>query len=141
MARNSAKKELRSFESTARNQRLIEGLHFGGVGAASVWTYPIVLATMFAINAFTTGLPEFEANNAAIGGDNVTAASLFYGSMVIGGVLAIIGIFRVKGRFWSIPGAAITWFLNPYNTMIYLLPVVDKIPGFFHHIGTQLFGG
>jgi len=141
MARNSAKKELRSFEASARNENIKQGFHFGGVGAASVWTYPIVLALMFVINAFTIGLPENSKNNAELGNEGLDNIYLVYGSVVIGLALAFIGIFRTKGRFWSIPGAALTWFLNPYTTMIVLLPFVEGIPAFFDGIGKQLFGG
>lgn len=138
---NSAKKELRSFEASARNENIKDGFRFGGFGAASVWTYPIVIAVMFAVNAFTIGLPENSKNNAEMGNGGLDTMFLFWGSMVIGFVLALIGIFRVKGRFWSIPGALITWFLNPYQVMLFLLPITSSIPAFFDGIGKQLFGG
>lgn len=139
MARNAARRELRSFESSERNQRVKEGFRFAGAGAASVWTYPLVLILCFVINAFTTGLPEFEKNNAAMGAQSVSQLTFFYASMVPGAVLAVAGIFLVKGRWWSIVGGALTWFLNPYTTMLLLLPTVSAIPGWFSDLTAQLF--
>jgi len=141
MAKNSAKKELRSFENSARNTRIKDGFRFGGVGAASVWTYPIMIALMFIINAFSEGLPENAKNNEALGNSGIGFEYFYYGSMAVGLILAVIGIFRTKGRFWAIPGALLTWFLSPYTTMLFLLPFTAKIPAFFEDLWKALFGG
>lgn len=141
MARSQRERELRDYERSARRERFKQGWKFIGFGAASIWSYPLVVLACSAVFAFTIGLPENARLNEELGREAFDTAVYVYSSMAIGAILGIVGLFRVNGRWYAPFGMALTYFVPPWSAMLWLQPYMAELPGFFENLGTQLFGG